>query len=642
MKRHPKSVENFCYILENHLQISKDEQQTLRGLINLGFTFDDINSKESIEFLKKIVDERIILILSKNSMEKLSKAIQNEPLLSAIYVVDSSKKNSFDSKFYRGSFPDITGVCAQLENDLQILTYDLTSISSIPANFAGMSTLNYAQALKDIVLETDETRDLKKEMIDFCREEYADNVIQLELIDEFENNFQADDAIRWYLRYEAFVNKMLTRAFRVFDPDILFKLRYFIQHLHCQLKSSSNATPLTVYRTVRVKKDLVDKMKKNQGALLSFNEFLLANKNQSTIEPSLMNTNSKVVQFEIVLETGASGCDVETKPNEFLLTVGTMFRIDKVESIDEETFTAKLTTNEDITKAGELLTKDLREALRAPFPSVRMAKLMRQRELTGYTEYFCLMLLDDQQAMEDKTSTLTLGALFHSLGSFYYEKKLYDQALNHLRNALKVYLRVLPDDDVKLTPTYNNIGSIYHKQDLNEQALEYHLKAYEIQKNSKDPDMDSVAAYLGNIASVLIKLRRFKEAVSYLELDLQIKQKLHPNNDHPEVAAKYHNLAGAQYKLQQYSEALENYQKCLDIELKCHSAKNPTVAVTYYNMATALEELGQLQEAKEALEKAIARLVLTKNEDDEDLKMQRRYLKRLEDKLFMKSLFGTA
>ena len=60
MKRHPKSVENFCYIIENQIPISNDEQQILYGLINLGFNFDDINSKESIEFLKKIFNEKII------------------------------------------------------------------------------------------------------------------------------------------------------------------------------------------------------------------------------------------------------------------------------------------------------------------------------------------------------------------------------------------------------------------------------------------------------------------------------------------------------------------------------------------------------------------------------------------------------
>ncbi|CAF2096995.1 unnamed protein product [Rotaria magnacalcarata] len=641
MPRHPKSVENFCYIMENHVPISNEEQQTLRGLINFGFTFDNINSKESIEFLKKILNERLILILSKTSMENLSKPIQDEPLLSAIYVIDSSEKNAFDSKFYRGSFPNITSLCKKLENDLQSLTYDLTRINSIPADYPGMSTLNYVQALIDILLETNEKRNLKKEMLDFCREEYADNIIQLKLIEEFENDFKPNDAIHWYLRHETFLYKMMTRAFRVLDPDILFKLRYFIQHLNRQLKSPIDADALTVHRTLRIRKDLFDKMKKHEGGLISFNEFLLANKIQSAIEPSPTNIDSKLVRFQIALGTGVSRHDVATELNEVLLAVGTIFRIDKVEPIDEETFTVELTTNDEILKGGHLVTKRLRDAVHAPFPLVRMVKLMKQNESTGYMEYFCSMLIDDPETMEDEATNLTLGGLLHSMGGHYYEKKQYEEALNHLQNALKVYLRVLPDDDVRLTPTYNNIGSVYNKQGLNEQALKYHLKAYEIQKSSTDLDMDSVAAYVGNIGSVLMKLGRHKEAASYLELDLKIKQKLHPNNDHADVAAKYHNLAAAQFRLHRYSEALENYQKCLDIELKCHSDKNPTVALTYYNMATTLEQLGQLQEAKEAVQKAITRLLLTKQPDDEDLQMQTRYLERLEKKIWMKSLFAT-
>jgi hypothetical protein len=58
-------------------------------------------------------------------------------------------------------------------------------------------------------------------------------------------------------------------------------------------------------------------------------------------------------------------------------------------------------------------------------------------------------------------------------------------------------------------------------------------------------------------------------------------------------------------------------------------------------MATALEALGRFQEAKEAVEKAIDRLLLTKQEDDEDIKMNREYLQRLEQKLWTKNLFST-
>ena len=640
-KRYPQSVENFCYILEKQFPISDDEEQALHGLIHLGFTYDDINSEECIKLVRGIQNEKIIFILSKNSMKNLSKSLREEPFLSAIYVIDASKDNSFDSKFYRGCFSKISRLCKQLEKDLPLLAYDLTTISVIPADYTNISTLNYVQALKDILLETDEKRNQKKDMVEFCRLKYSDNIIQLKLIDEFEKTFRPDDAILWYSRHEVFVYKMLTRAFRIFDADILYHLRYFIQHLHRQLELLNGTNPLTVYRTLRVRNDLFDKMKSNQDVLLSFNEFLLASKKQDTLEPSPLNMDSKLVHFQINLSADISRRVIDDKSDEVLLTIGTVFRIDKVEAVTEDRFTVKLTTNGDVFNAARTISKDLRDAIRGPFPLVRMLKLMRQRELNDYMEYFASMLMNDPQTAGDEAASLALGGALHSLGGHCYETKQYDQGLIHLQNSLKIYLRVLSPDDIKLTPTYNNIGSIYHRQDLNEKALEYHMKAYEIQKNSASPDMESVAAYAGNIAGVLSKLERHKEAIKYYQMDVKIHQKLHSNKEDSEMAVKYHNLAGKQYRAQLYSEALENYEKCLSIELKCHADDNPTVAVTYHNMGTALDKLGRFQEAKAVVKKAIERLLRTKKEDDKDVQMNRKYLQQLEQRMWMKDLLAS-
>lgn len=641
MARHANSVENFCYVLEKQIPITKTEQQTLRNLINLGFTFDDINSKECIQLIRAIRNERIILILTANSMEKLAKPIREEPFLSAIYVIDSSTSNTFDSKLYRKSFSNITQLCQHLETDLPCLAYDLTSICSVPAGYTSKSTLSYFLTLKDIVLDTDRQRNLKKEMLDFCREKYADNVMQLKLIDDFEANFRPDKAIDWYSRQNTFIYKMLTRAMRILDADILYRLRYFIQHLHHQLESSTDTKPLTVYRKIRIRKDLFRKMQSYQEALLSFNEFFFASKVQTTVKPAPMNAESKLVHFQIHLEGGVNRCSVPKKNDEVLLTFGTVFRVDQVEAVDEETFKVTLTTNGDTMKAGQLISKDLRSGIRGPFPLVRMAKLMKYMELWNHLEYFASILMDDPPTATDEAATLTLGGVLHALGGRCYDTKQYEQGLTHLQNSLKVYLRFLSPDDIRLTPTYNNIGSIYHRQGLNDKALEYHQKAYQIQKTSSNPDMESVAAYAGNMASVLVKLDRHKEAVKYYEIDLKINQKRHQNKDHADIAVKYHNLAGMQYRAQMYSEALGNYKKCLEIELKCHSAKHPTVAVTYHNMATALEKLGQLREAKEAVEKAVERLLLTKDANDEEVKRNRKYLQHLEEKMWVKNLMDS-
>jgi tetratricopeptide (TPR) repeat protein len=640
-KHYPNSVENFCYVLEKKISITDDEQQMLRGLINFGFIVDDINSEETVKLFRGIHNEKTILIVSKTSMKNLVKSIREEPFLSAIYIIDSSKDSSFDSNLYRGSFPSVDRLCKQLEEDLPLLTYGLTLVSSISADYTSISTFNYVQTLKDILLETDDKRNLKKEMIEFCREKYANNVFQLKLIDQFEKTFPMGSAIQWYSRTETFIYKMLTRAFRILDVDILYKLRFFIQQLHRQLQSSSDNSPLTVYRTLRVPKELFKKMNSYKDAVLSFNEFFFAYKNQKTTEPCPMNVDSKLVRFQINLEAGVPRHTMAGFSNGILLTIGTVFRIDKIESIDEETFTVKLTSSNDIQKLGQSIAKDLLDSIRGPFPLVRIVRLMRQRESMEYLEYFANMLMNDLQTAENETANLAIGGALHSLGGHYYETKQYEQGLIHLQNAVDVYTRVLSPNDNRLTPTYNNIGSIYFKQNLNEKALEYHLKAYEIQKNSTNPDVDSVLAYLGNISGVLDKLGRHKEAIKYSETELKIRHKISSKKDSPQIAVKYHNLAGRQYRAQLYSEALENYQKCLEIELVCHPPDNPTVAVTYTNMATALEKLGRLKEAKTAAEKAIERLLRTKKEDDEDVQNIRKYLQQLEQRNWMKDLLAT-
>lgn len=644
--RPEKSVENFIYILDGNLSISEKDQRKLRGLINYGLTFTDVNDEDCSKFIHQIIHEQIILILSKSTMKSLDVNIRNATQVRLIYIIDRQKSDSSDCEKVRGIHKNLSHVCHQLENDLYLLSYDLTTILSVPSNDTNDSPFAYVQVLKDILLESDENTDLKKEMLDYCREEYAGNDIQLRFIDEFEEYFQANQAVRWYLRQETFVFKMLTRALRVPDPDILMKLRFFIQSLHRQTKSNLASSFTTVYRSQYISNDDFEIICHNCGGYLAFSQFLSTTitkiiPKRQTNNLVVDKSHSKLVVFQMDLGSTTPRTTVEHNSDEILLTTAVIFRISNVEQIDKETILIKLISNDEVSRAAQEVTKDVREAARGPFPLLRIAKLMKYMEYIYFTEYFCLILIDHPLVINNETANLTVGGLFHALCSFYYEQEQYDRALGQLEKSLKVYLRALPSDDIKLTPTYNNMGSIYHKQGLDDYALELHKKAYDIQVKSSNPDPESVAAYAGNIASVLIKQSKYEEAIPYLHRDLQIRQRVHPDGDDINLAVKYHNLAGAQFRVNKFTESLENYRKCLDIELRVHPANHPTVAVTYYNMATALEGLGQLKEAIETIQKARNRLLLTRDENDEEVKMHHEYEQRLQQKLWVKSLFGT-
>ncbi|CAF3858057.1 unnamed protein product [Rotaria sp. Silwood2] len=641
-----KSVENFIYILDGNVQISNVDKTKLRGLINFGFIFNVINDKACIEFITQILNEQIIIILSSTTMKNLDRKIRNALQIHSIYIVDDIKDYSNDFEKIRGIFPNIDNVWDQLEKDIVLFTYNLSTIVSVPANDTSDSTFAYIQVLKDILLETEEKTDLKKQMLDFCRQVYADNVIQLRFIDEFERHFRPDEAVKWYIRQDTFLFKMLTRAFRVPEPDILFKLRFFIQCLHRQLKSNFSKTSITVYCTQQISNDNFDTILKNQGGFLTFSQFLLTNKTkiiakQQTTGLPFNKSELKLVLFQMELGTRIPRIDIETPHKELLINATTIFRISNVKHTNKEIPIVKLTSNDDILKSIQEVTKNVREAARGSFPLLRMAKLMKQMEYIQHTEYFCRMLMDDPMIVDNEAANSIVGGLFHTLGSFYYEQAQYDRALEQLQNSLEVYLHVLPPNDIKLTPTYNNMGSIYHQQGLDKQALQFHMKAYNIQVKSSNPDPESIATYAGNIASVFVQQGKYNEAIPFLQHDLKIRERLQPNGDDISLAVKYHSLAGAEFNISKYTEALENYEQCLEIELKLHPKTHPTVAVTYYNIATTFEALDRLKEAIETIQKAIKRLLLTKDINDEDVQMYKEYEKSLQQKLMVKSLYDT-
>lgn len=641
------SVESFIYILDGKIQMSNKDKIKLSGLINFGRIFNDINDKSCTDFISEINHEQIIIILSSNSMENLDIHVRDAAQIHSIYVINNGKSYTNEFEKIRSILPDMSTLWDKLETDLVLFANNMNYILSIPASYkTNEKMFVYPQILNEIVLENDESIDLKKEMLDFCHQVYSGNKSQLKFIDEFEHSFQPEKAVDWYLRQDTFLYKMLIRAFRTPEPDILFKLRFFIQHLDRQIKMKSSKNVLIAYRIQQIPNNVFDLVLKNQGGFLTFNQYLLTYKTkkaakQNSTQLSLNHSNFKLILFEMELDATIPKIDKGSPHNQILISATTSFRISNIEHINKSMPIIKLLSNNQVSNSLYGITNNLREATRESCPLVRMIKLMQHMEYLEYVEYFSLILLNDSKIINNKMTNLFLGEVFHELSTFYYEKERYDRALEHLKMSLEVYLRVLPPNDDKLAPTYNNIGSIYHRQELEEQALEYHKKAYEIQKNSATYDFDSIALYAANIASVLVKQKKYSEAIPFLQHDLQIQKDFHPNDDGINLAVKYHDLAGAQYKAKKYSEALKNYEECLIIELKIYPKDFSGVAITYYNMSVTLEALGKLQEAMETIRTAIERLLLAKDTNDDELKTYKEYETRLQHKLSLKALHGS-
>ncbi|CAF0891661.1 unnamed protein product, partial [Didymodactylos carnosus] len=265
-------------------------KELIRRAVNYLKTFD--NSDECTNYVMNTKTEKIFFIISGTFSKIIVPILHDIQQIQSIYVF-CSKKEKYEQlmknyKKIRGLYDDINNVYLALKNDVYMSVNDDLLISVLPStvvvNNKQEASFMYFQLLTDILIQMDDIqKNAKKDMIDECREQYTGNKQELTVIDDFEENYSSDKAVWWYTR-DCFLYRILNKALRVQDVDILFKLRFFIKDLHQQLeqlRSQNNETgTLTVYRGQAMVKEEFNKLQNHIGGFLSMNNFLSTSTDQ--------------------------------------------------------------------------------------------------------------------------------------------------------------------------------------------------------------------------------------------------------------------------------------------------------------------------------------------------------------------------
>ncbi|CAF1351791.1 unnamed protein product [Rotaria sordida] len=155
------------------------------------------------------------------------------------------------------------------------------------------------------------TNQAKYEMLDYCRDYYRtqDDKNELEKIQKFRMTYTSDKAIEWYTD-EGFLYKLLNKALRTEDIDLLYLFRFFIIDLCAQLEQESKANStdiLTLYRGQKIPLEELEKIKANIGALISTNGFFSTTRDPEValrFAKQLRDTDQlKTVMFEIRVDS---------------------------------------------------------------------------------------------------------------------------------------------------------------------------------------------------------------------------------------------------------------------------------------------------------------------------------------------------
>jgi len=419
----------------------------------------------------------------------------------------------------------------------------------------------------------------RKELIDICKNSYANDPEQMNNIDEFEKNYTPQMAIWWYTRDACFY-RIINRALRVQDFDRLFSFRSFItdiakqiqQEYENSIRTRDERDCIQLYRGQIISIDELELMKNNIHEFLSMNSFLSTSRDRSLAvafaRDAKKRNNMRPILFEIEIDPRSrtkAFANVEKlsyyqDEGEVLITLGALFRIDKVFKDDEdEIWIARVS----LASEDDFHLKEIFDHMKGKIGEDTnldsLGKLLlRMGENEKTRKYYRRMLDETQLAAAD-------GHL--GLGWASLRCNAYDESLKNFEESLQIRQRILGENHASVGESYSFLGEVYRKKHNYEKALIYLKKAMTIQQNTLPDDSLDLAATYDTIANMYTTTKEYDLASNYFNKALEIRQtKLLP--DHPQIAAVYNNIGWLHECEEKYSKALDYYQKAREISRK--------------------------------------------------------------------------
>ncbi|CAF5020227.1 unnamed protein product, partial [Rotaria sp. Silwood1] len=461
---------------------------------------------------------------------------------------------------------------------------------------------------------------------------------------------------------------MLNYGLRQMDVDIILKMGFFIRHLHQHIKElhreqqGNMPTNFQVFRGQGLSIEDFEKMKKNEGGLMSFNNFLSTSRNREIsfnnfAQLAAFNPNSVGVLFimnidtAICTKTSTPFAEVtnevgffQDKEEEILFSTHAIFRIDHIEQIHdhhcdrlyEVTLTIVGNHNHELNTLTAHMRKDLGERtgwsrlgdiliqLREPAKAEQLYQILLAKASSdqGRAEYnhqlawvynnmgeYLKSVLYLEQALDITKKILPpnhpdLAASFNNIGIVYDEMGEYSKALSWYERSLEIRKIALPPNHPDLASSYNNIAVVYGQMGEYSKALSYYEKDLEITKKALPPNHPDLAVSYNNIGLVYDEMGEYSKALSSYERSLEIKKIALPSN-HPDLATSYNNIGAVYYNMSEYSKALQSYERSLEIKKIALPSNHPDLATSYNNIGAVYDEMGEYSKALSWYERSL-------------------------------------
>ncbi|CAF3389584.1 unnamed protein product [Rotaria sp. Silwood2] len=623
--RRIRIVQNFTLVwLDSSIDETdlgyKSSLHKLRRIVNIINTFRDV--QQCIDFLQDIKDVKAFLIVSGALGESTLPQIHSMSQLDAIYVFSTnpSEHEHWANKWskIKGIFVQIDSIIDILKRDVQQCNRDSMSISVTSKDFSRLDpSFMYTQLLKEVLIEMSHDDKEKIELAEFCREQYLDSQYELQMVNEFEQDYHMHTPIWWYTR-ESFAYQMLNRALRVEDIEIIIKMRFFLRDLHRQIKELHSKTehngPFTVYRGQGMSIIDFQKIKNSENGLLAFNSFLSTSLSESIslgfARTALYNPDSVGILFRMTINPSVSStpfANIDTigfyndLEKEVLFSMHTIFRIGQIKSIKDRLWCVELSSaSEDDDQELKRLTEYVRKETQGKTAWHRIGKLLIKTGSFDKAEEVCEMLLRETS----KYDRNELSLLYFQLAYVKRNKGNYDEALKFYQKSLEIRQNILSQNHPDLADTYTAIGLLHDNKGKYLKALDFYQKSLDIWRNILPPNYSKLTSIYNNIATIYMNIKEYSKALEYFENSLKNEQKSLPLN-YSNLAITYGNIGFMYKKLTQFTKALEFFHKALKTSQNVPTLSRPWLTNIYNNIGLLHQNMKDHSKALEFYHKML-------------------------------------
>ncbi|CAF3200840.1 unnamed protein product [Rotaria socialis] len=593
---------------------------------------DDKACEKYIQSLPK--GHRIILIVGGRSGQLIVPRIHQLIQISSIFVYCMDRRTEEWTKIYKkvkNVTEDINELVIQVLSAQEKQTTRDRFESQLLINVCHTSgtreksttELNgqfvHSQMLIDCLLRIKSNSTDKNEFITYSKKEYAKNDSQLDIIREFEENYSADQALKWYTR-ECFLYQLLNKALRVQNIDLLYLFGFFIRDLRNQLEQYRYPSLARVYRSQLISKKELQQLKSFMGQLISMNSFLSTTLDREVAvfylgDIEVSNGDLQPVLFEIEADPRIDG----VKPfanitpfsyipdeEEILMMLGSIFRLVHIRYEGQLCIIQLKLSSENGHDVKPIFDQMKIDYLNEGHSSVgEFGIVLANMGKFDEAERYLLRLLDESPPDHHtkETKEYNLSVCYVNLGNVAERKGDFNRGLVWYQRALCIRLQLRRSNDPSIADIHNLVGASYYRKGEYKSAIESYNEALKIYRHNYGEDHTKLAVVFSNIAAVYLKQEKYLEALDCQKKVLNIyKKNLHEN--HYLLGGLHTNMATAYLYLHNSDLALEHFNQALTIFQKTLPPNHPDFAAIYNNMGTIYIEKRNLQQALAYYEKA--------------------------------------